>query len=147
MNSIAAKQFLISRALEQAKLENVSLSETEKKMLHFTEVHPSLPDIYEVNEEFGRNYDSNEYEAKIAGLLRKARLRDEQQSSVQAQQWKDALGALKNEDHYILVMVDQAFRSNSHIQANRLRDFLLYVAIGIGFVLILLVASILRSRH
>jgi hypothetical protein len=30
-------------------------------MLYFTEVHPSLPDIYEVNAEFERSYDTDEY--------------------------------------------------------------------------------------
>lgn len=86
MESSLAKQFLISRVIEEAELEHVSLSDIEKKMLHFTEVHPSLPDMYEVNEEFDRNYDSDEYESKIAGLLREARARDREQSPTQAQQ-------------------------------------------------------------
>ena len=76
MEPTAAKQFLISRVIEEAGVEQVSLSEVEKKMLYFTEVHPSLPDIYEVNTEFERDYDSDEYEAKIAGLLKNARDRD-----------------------------------------------------------------------
>lgn len=42
MDSVRAKQFLISRVLEEADLEKVHLSEVEKKMLYFTEVHPSL---------------------------------------------------------------------------------------------------------
>ncbi len=71
MESTAAKQFLISKVVEQAGLERLPLSEVEKKMLCFTEVHPSLPDIYEVNAEFERDYDSDEYEAKITGLLRR----------------------------------------------------------------------------
>ena len=36
-------------------------------MLYFTEVHSSLPDIYEVNTEFESSYDRDEYEAKVAG--------------------------------------------------------------------------------
>jgi len=47
-----AKPFLISRVVEVAELQHLNLSEVEKKMLYFTEVHPSLPDIYEVNAEF-----------------------------------------------------------------------------------------------
>src|SRR5690348_17002384 len=109
MDSVAAKQFLISRVVEEAEFEHKSLSEIEKKMLYFTEVHPSLPDIYEVNEEFERDYDSDEYEKKITALLKSARDRDPKQSPVQEQQWKDAIDSLKNEDHYILVMVDCAF--------------------------------------
>jgi hypothetical protein len=48
MDPTSAKQFLISKVVEEAEFEHVALSETEKKMLCFTEVHPSLPDIYEV---------------------------------------------------------------------------------------------------
>jgi len=109
MDSTTAKQFLISRVLDQAEVEHVPLSEVERKMLSFSEVHPSLPDIREINAEFERSYDSNEYEAKVAGLVKAARRRDGQRSVPQEQQWRDALHALKNEDHYILVMVSQAF--------------------------------------
>jgi predicted nucleotidyltransferase component of viral defense system len=109
MDSIAAKQFLISRVVEQAKFEFAPLSEIERKMLYFTEVHPTLPDIYKVNEEFERKYDADEYEAKIVDLLKNARTRDSQDSPTLNQQWKDALNALKKEDHYILVMTDLAF--------------------------------------
>ena len=52
MNAVAAKQFLIARVIEEAELQQVLLSDLEKKMLYFTEVHPSLPDIYEINAEF-----------------------------------------------------------------------------------------------
>src|ERR1017187_9739998 len=98
MGSKAAKQFLISRVIEEARMEQVSLSEIEKKMLYFTEVQPSLPNIYEINAEFERDYDSDEYEAKIAGLLRNARGRDRHSSPTREQEWRDALDALKNED-------------------------------------------------
>jgi hypothetical protein len=117
-------------------------------MLYFTEVHPSLPDIYEINAEFERSYDSNEYEAKVAQLLTSARDRDRNESSDRDQAWKDALDALKKEDHYILVMVAQAFgRGLTTSKENRLRDFLIYIAVGIGVVLILLLASMWRTGH
>lgn len=109
MDPIAAKQFLIDKVVEQAKFGQVSLSEVERKMLYFTEAHPTLPDIYEVNEEFEQNYESGDYEAKVTRLLKDARARDRSQSSEGEQQWKDAIHALRKEDHYILVMVDQAF--------------------------------------
>ena len=76
MDSAAAKEFLISRVIEEARADGVTLSEVERKMLYFTEVHPSLPDIYDVNEQFERNYDRDEYEAKISRLLKNARDRD-----------------------------------------------------------------------
>jgi hypothetical protein len=137
MESVAAKQFLISRVVEEAEFEHKSLSEIEKKMLYFTEVHPCLPDIYEVNEEFERDYDSDEYEKKVTALLKSARERDQKQSPVQGQQWKDAIDALKNEDHYILVMAYCAFPEIRKVlvPTHRVRDYLLYICIGIAVVL------------
>jgi hypothetical protein len=148
MDSATAKQFLISKVIEEAEFEHVTLSEIEKKMLYFAEVHPSLPDIYEVNAEFERNYDTDEYEAKVAGFLRNARDRDAKESPSGEQQWKNALDAVKKEDHYILVMVSQAFGAGSASGgANRVRDFLVYIAVGTGLVLLLILASIWRSGH
>jgi len=93
MDAITAKQFLISKVIEHAELEQVSISEVERKMLHFTEVHSSLPDIHEVNAQFEQNYDSDQYEAKVATLLKKARNRDREQSPEGDQKWEDALNA------------------------------------------------------
>src|SRR5580704_11533994 len=115
MDAGTAKQFLISKVIEQAESEHVQLSDVEKKMLYFTEVHPSLPDIYEINAEFERDYNSDEYEAKIAGLLRNARRRDGESSPSQELEWKDALDALKKEDHYILVLLYCAFRTTESL--------------------------------
>ena len=43
MDTVAAKQFLISRVIAEAELERVPLSDVEKKMLHFTEVSSVIP--------------------------------------------------------------------------------------------------------
>ena len=139
MDSAAAKEFLISRVIEEARADGVTLSEIERKMLYFTEVHPSLPDIYDVNEQFERNYDSNEYEAKISRLLKSARDRDREQSAGREQAWQDALNALRKEDHYILVMVGQAFSPvlGTSGSEHRVRDFLIYVAVGLALVVLL----------
>jgi hypothetical protein len=141
----AAKQFLISKVIEQAELEQVSLSEVEKGMLRFTESDPSLRDIYEINAEFERDYDADQYESKIAGLLKNARLRDQDQSPTREQEWSNALAALRKEDHYILVMTAQAFGRNT--SSSQLQVFLKYAAIGIGIVLILVLLSIWRAGH
>jgi hypothetical protein len=148
MEPTAAKEFLISRVIQEAAVEQVDLSDVERKMLYFTEVHAPIPDIYETNAEFERNYNSYEYEAKVASLLKNARDRDRNESSSREQGWKDALDALKKEDHYILVMVAQAFGGASHTRkSSRLRDFLMYIAIGVGLVLILFLASMWRAGH
>ncbi len=146
MDSTAAKQFLIDKVVEEAKFEHIPLSEVEKKMLYFTEAYPSLPDIYEINKEFERSYNDADYESKVAGLLRSARTRDQNQSPDLEQKWHDALGALRQQDHYILVMVDQAFGlRQSTNSSSRFRDFLIYIAIAVGLVLTLFVASMWRA--
>lgn len=147
MDAVAAKQFLISKVIGQAEVEQVSISEVEKKMLHFTEVHPSLPDMYEVNTQFERNHDSDEYEAKVATLLKNARNCDREPSPEGDQKWEDALNALKDHDHYILVMTEQAFGRGSVSRSSRLQDFLIYVALGVGVVLILLLLVLFSNRH
>jgi hypothetical protein len=146
MEPTAGKQFLIDKVIEQAKLENVPLSQVERKMLYYTEVYPSLPDIYEANEEFERNYNTDDYEAKVASLLRNGRSRDQSQNPEREQQWRDALDALSRQDHYILVMVNQAFGfRQSKGSRNRLRDFLIYIGIAVALVLIAFVASVWRG--
>ena len=47
-----AKEFLTARIVEEAKRENISLSEVERKMLYFSETHWTLPDIALVSEKF-----------------------------------------------------------------------------------------------
>jgi hypothetical protein len=105
-------------------------------MLYFTEMRPSSPDIYNANAEFERDYGADEYEEKIARLLKNARHRDGKEAASGEKQWEDALEALKKEDHYILVMVNQAFGTDSISGGgNRVRDFLIYSAVGICIVL------------
>ena len=57
MDAVAAKQFLISKIVQEAESSHVQLSEIERKMLYFTEAHPSLPDVLEVNAAFERDYE------------------------------------------------------------------------------------------
>lgn len=99
-----SKEFLISQIVEEAKRERVELSETERKMLYFSETD-SLPDIAEVNEAFDRDHDRAEYEKKIVHLIRNLRARFK---APEADAWNHAVGSLRTGDHYLLVMIDEA---------------------------------------
>ena len=147
MDSAAAKQFFISKVIDEAGLERVPLSDVEKKMLYFTEQHPTLPDILEVAAKFERDYNGDEYEEKISALLRNARDRDKNGSLSHEQQWEDAVDALKKEDHYILVMVYMAFSDyrKAIVPTHRVRDYAIYIAVGIGLVLALVGIAIWRQ--
>jgi hypothetical protein len=91
--------------LRQADSDGLLLSDFEKRMLNFSEGSASAADI-EAAENFDNEYDSNAYEAKIARLLRRAYQHDAKLGK--KHQWQDALNALRNEDRYILVMLQQA---------------------------------------
>jgi hypothetical protein len=106
-----AKEFLISQILEQAQMDNVPLSEVERKMLFFTETEETLPDMLAVNDQFDRECDRSAYESKIAGLAEDTFERLRQESPDGERRWKQAISDLRKEDHYLLVMVDQASRS------------------------------------
>ena len=69
-DSKAAKEYLVSQIVEEAQRESVPLSEIERKMLFSPNNYWSLPDIMEVNAQFEKEYDSEEYEAKISELIR-----------------------------------------------------------------------------
>src|ERR1700680_1806378 len=102
-----AKEFLVSNIAEEAQREGVPLSEVERKMLYFSETDWTLPDIASVSEAFDREYNHEEYEKKISQLVRKARVRTRKENPQELEDWKDAIGILSKEDHYILVMLGE----------------------------------------
>lgn len=104
-NGREAKEFVISKIAAEAQRENVQLSEVERKMLYFTESGWTLPDIMKVNEDFDREYDQDEYEQKIAKLVKKADSRIRKGPRDDYEKWWDAIRFLQREDHYISVMI------------------------------------------
>lgn len=73
MNTKQAKDFLVQQTAEQAALDNVPLSDIEKRMMYFTESdNASCDNPLEVNDEFEAQYDTAEYEAKISRILHHA---------------------------------------------------------------------------
>ena len=73
MKTKQAKDFLVQQTAEQAARESVPLSETEQKMMYFTESDAtSCDNPVELNEEFEAQYDTAEYETKISRLLHHA---------------------------------------------------------------------------
>jgi hypothetical protein len=101
----SAKQFLFNRLIQQASLDEIVLSDLEKRMFLFSELSPN-PD-WEANEKFEAEYDDSEYEKKVAKLLRHAYAHDVK-DPVAKNVWQECLKALRKEDFYGLVMVDQA---------------------------------------
>jgi hypothetical protein len=100
-----AKEFLISKIVEEVQRENVPLSEVERKMLYFTESGWTLPDIMKVSEDFDSEYDQGKYEKKIAKLVTKAYKHICSGPRDDYDRWWAAIRFLRREDHYISVMI------------------------------------------
>lgn len=77
-------------------------------MLYFSETGWTLPDIDKVSEAFASEYDYDEYEKKIKSLIHNVRTRAGKEDNAEFAAWSDAIRTLSKEDHYLLVMIDQA---------------------------------------
>ena len=77
-------------------------------MLYFTERYWTLPDMYEVNNEFDGEYDQDEYEKKIAGIIRNAVKQARNEGKENVDSWLAAIRVLNTEDHYLMLMMDAA---------------------------------------
>jgi hypothetical protein len=138
MNTKQAKDFLVQHAVEQAARESIPLSETERKMMYFTESDAtSCDNPVELDEEFEAQYDTVEYETKIARLLHRAYDRLKREAPEGKRTWDQAVRTLRKGDHYFLVLWDTKPRSE-----HPTRDFFkpvgigMLIAVGIGIALI-----------
>jgi hypothetical protein len=105
-----AKEYLVRRILAQAKQDGVPLSDVERDMLYFSETGWTLPNMMTVSEDFDQNYDQDEYENKIGQIIQK--IRDQPDAKLD-NRWNEAVHRLREEDHYLLVLIDGASRSSS----------------------------------
>jgi hypothetical protein len=135
-----AKEFLISKIVAEAQRENAPLSEVERKMLYFTESGWTLPDMTAVSEEFDGEYDQNEYEQKIAQLIRNAAKHDRKESRDEYDSWWAAIRFLRREDHYISVMIGIA---GLRPAGDQLRLFVT----GLAFAACLLLVGLLSAKY
>ena len=104
----SAKKFLIGQILIEADRENVPLSELERRMLEFSEIEETPSDFAELNTKFESEYDTAEYEDKIASLIRNRVDGLTAIHSPQLDRWNEAVSTLASGDHYLLVLIDQA---------------------------------------
>ena len=140
MDATQAKEFLASRIVDQSRLENVEFSEIERKMLFYSEAHPSLADMDKVLEEFGQNYNRTPYEEVVSSLICNAYRRDRKDPTL-SQRWKNARKSLRWEDHYINVMMKRGIAS-----ATLARDFVIYVAIGLLVVVAIVISAVVAAN-
>src|SRR5215472_1810721 len=99
---VKAKRFLINRIVDQAKRENVPLTEVETHMLGFSPVSAS-PLEEEAAAAFDRGYDKQQYEAKVSQLFHNVYEMDK--SLGRAEIWEQSLDALAHEDIYLAEII------------------------------------------
>jgi len=106
----SSKQFLIDRIVNQAKREDVPLADVEIRMLGFAEVSANAKDM-EAARAFEHDFNDEEYEAKIAGLIRRAYQQDKKAGEVET--WDNALARIASRDMYLNVMIDRSGIGNA----------------------------------
>jgi hypothetical protein len=144
----AAKDYLANRIAAQAVRENIPLSESERKMLYFSETDWTLPDMKQVSAEFDRDYDQNEYEQKIASLICNIQAHHYSHNREEEESWDQAVEKLGEGDHYLSVLVGAAHsaaagflptfvRSSVRPRHDRLKLWGTASAIVLGFMVLL----------
>jgi len=104
MRGLEAKDFLVQQTAEQAALENVPLSDLEKRMMYFTETGECPENPIALNDAFEAGYHTDEYEAKISKLMHRAYQRITKENPEAARQWNEAIRPLSRGDHYLLIL-------------------------------------------
>jgi hypothetical protein len=133
-----AKEFLIDRIVEQAQRDSIDLSEIERKMLYFSEVDETLPDMMEISAAFDLEYDQAAYEEKMASIIRNFATWAKLHDIAALAQWKAAIKKLKSEDQYILVLTGIATGLISYLNQpsgpSILKMVVIIVGVGIGLI-------------
>jgi hypothetical protein len=100
-----AKRFIVERVLREAQTEAVVLTRSERHMLSWSESDPDFTPDDALAEELEREDPAEEYEAKVAALIRSAFERDVASDSEARSLYRDAYAKLSEGDHYILVIM------------------------------------------
>src|ERR1700687_6051953 len=102
MRALEAKNFLVEQTAEQAALENVPLSDLEKRMMYFTETGECPEDSIALNDALDAEYDITTYEKKISWLRARAYRRIKRDNPKKLRLCNDAFGVLGKGDHSLL---------------------------------------------
>src|SRR5579871_5105257 len=89
----AAKDYLADRIVEEANRRQESISDLERRMLYFTE-EDGDPSMLDLNDEFERQYDMDQYEAKISRLIKSGLDRTYRENKDELGVWYDAISTL-----------------------------------------------------
>lgn len=135
MNVREAKDFLVQQTVEQARLEHVSLSDLERRMMYFTETGECPEDPIALNQAFEAEYDTEEYETKIGKLMRHGYWRLKKENSPVASHWMPAVKKISTEDHYLIILWNAGASERPPFDSLKLLGTaLLVAAVLLGFL-------------
>ena len=103
-----AKRFFVDRIVAQAATDGIPLSEAERQMLGFSESDPEYVVDPALVDRLEREISDDDYEAKVADLIRRAWKHDVESDPNARETYREALAVLNESDHYILIMIDRA---------------------------------------
>lgn len=102
-----AKRFFVDKVVARARAEQVPLSDAERQ-ISWSESDPDFIVDPGLPPQLASEMSDEEYEKKVVGLLDRNFAADAEVSRERADQWKQAAAVLREGDHYILVMLDEA---------------------------------------
>jgi len=111
ISQASAKQFFIARVVSQAEQEGVNLTKAEKYMLTWADGEPSFAMDYDLNVQFEEETSDEAFEEKIRTLIKHAYEKDISKDKDMKETYRTAYKALKQGDHYILIMINDAIGS------------------------------------
>jgi hypothetical protein len=106
-----AKRFIVDRVMRQAESEGVALTNAERHMLGWSESDPDFTPDLSLAEQLEQEQSDEEYERKVAALIRHAFERDGASDSEMRSRYRDAFNKLGEGDHYISIMMKDALGS------------------------------------
>jgi hypothetical protein len=136
-----AKDLLVQQIADEAQAQGKPLSDLERRMLYFTESNDAIEDPAALSAEFAAQYDSAEYELKVARLLRNAHKRIKCEDPEAARTWTAAVREVRRGDHYLLVLWGISPPSERPV-----RDSLKHFGIGIAIAVLIFLVAILWGR-
>lgn len=140
MTQEEGKKFFINKALAQARVDGVALSEAEKYLLGWSE--DKVHDVTDtrMHAQFTDETTDEAFETKISKLLKKAYANDLRLGHNAGATYKAAYAALSKGDHYIGVMAETAFFDELNIEevepVDKVKDQAVLLGIGSSFLLI-----------
>ena len=112
-----AKRFFIDRIVSQAGKEGLSLSETERQMLAWSEAEMTPADAIELQARFEKETTDSEFERKISALVKQAYKEDLSHDGSAQTLYFEAFRMLNQGDHYLLIMIKPALGLRAEIES------------------------------